>query len=170
MVIIGVRGFLTHTMGDSPSFNGAAYLQGSRSMIGAFLVQVPGAIRGTLVFFFMLFILRILLRNKWVAGGVFVVFWTLIQTLGGHYPAVEIPLTAAIYAIAAIAVVRFGLVTLAVAIFAVDSLGNLPVATNPSLWYFNATAMVMGVIALLAVWAFHASLGGRKLFQGNLLD
>jgi len=71
---------------------------------------------------------------------------------------------------AAVALVRFGLVTLAVAVFTTDSIGNLPITFNPSIWYFWGPIFVMASVILLAVWAFRAATAGRKLFAADLFE
>jgi hypothetical protein len=76
----------------------------------------------------------------------------------------------AVYAIAAVALVRFGLVTLAAAIFTVDTVGDLPITTNTSLWYFGSTVFVMAAVVVLAAWAFRAATAGRKLFSADLFE
>jgi len=134
------------------------------------MVNVPAAVQGTLMFFFMLFILRVLLRNRWLAAAVFVAIWTAIQTLGSDRLAIQVPVWMAIYSIAAFALVRFGLVTLAAAVFTADSMGNIPMTLNPSLWYFNATVFVTLAVLALAVWSFKEATAGQRIFSADLLE
>ena len=157
-------------MGGRPSPSDTAYLEGARSTLGAWMAHVPGAVRGTLFFFFILFVFRVLLRNRWLAAAVFVAIWTTIQSLGGSHPAIDIPTYMAVYGIAAVALVRFGLVTLAAAIFTVDTVGDLPITTNTSLWYFGSTVFVMAAVIVLAAWSFRAATAGRKLFAADLFE
>jgi hypothetical protein len=165
-----IRAFATRAFGAVPGLNNTAYLEGARSTVGAWMIQVPGSVRATLIFFFLLFILRVLLRNQWLAAAAFTALWTLIQSLGTQHPAIEIPLQVAIYAICAVALVRFGLVTLAAAVFTADTLGNVPISTNPAIWYFGSTVFVMGIVILLAAWSFHAATAGRKLFATDIFE
>jgi serine/threonine-protein kinase len=170
MLIGAGRSLITRGMGGEPSFDNTDYLQGARSALGAWMVNVPGAVQGTLMFFFMLFIFRVLLRNRWLAAAMFVAIWTAVQTLGGDHLAINIPTHIAIYSIAALALVRFGLVTLAVAVFTADSMGNVPMTLNPSLWYFNATVFVTLAVLALAVWSFQEAIAGQKIFSADLLE
>jgi hypothetical protein len=156
--------------GSEPSFHNASFLEGMRATLAEQTAQVSGAVRITLVFFFMLFILRVLLRNKWLAAAAFVAFWTVLQTLGSSHPWIAAPVVIAIYVIAAVALVRFGLVTLAVAAFTTDSLNNVPITLNPSIWYFEATVFVVATVLILAAWAFYAATAGRKLFTADLFE
>jgi serine/threonine-protein kinase len=169
-MLIGLDGILTTAVGGEPGFGNTHYMEGVRATLGAWTVQIPGAVRGTLIFFFMLFILRVLLRNKWLAAAVFVALWTAFQTVGSTHLFIDIPTIGALYLIAAIAVVRFGLVTLAAAVFVADTLGSLPITMNPSIWYFGSSVFVSVSIILLGAWAFHAATAGRKLFTGDLFE
>jgi tRNA A-37 threonylcarbamoyl transferase component Bud32 len=156
--------------GGEPSFHNTALLEGMRATLAEQTGQVSGAVRITLVFFFMLFILRVLLRNKWLAAAAFVAFWTVLQTLGSTHPLIAAPVITAIYVIAAVALVRFGLVTLAVAAFTTDSIGNAPLTSNPSIWYFGSGVLVVATVLGLAAWAFYAATAGRKLFAADLFE
>jgi serine/threonine-protein kinase len=153
-----------------PSFNNVDYLDGMRATLAESTALVTESIRTTLVFFFMLFILRVLLRNKWLAAVAFVAIWTTLQTLGSTHPLISAPTIMAIYIVAAVALARFGLVTLAVAAFTTDSIGNIPITMNPSLWYFGTTVFAVATIAILAGWAFRAATAGRKLFSADLFE
>jgi serine/threonine-protein kinase len=169
-VINDIDVLISHAVGVAPGMHNSSFLEGTRSVLAAWTVQFPSAIRGTLLFFFMLFILRVLLRNQWLAAGVFVAIWSVFQTLASAHPLIDGPAVTAIYLIAAVALVRFGLVTLAVAVFTTDSIGNLPITFNPSIWYFWGPIFVMAGVILLAVWAFRAATAGRKLFAADLFE
>ncbi len=65
---------------------------------------------------------------------------------------------------------RFGLVTLAVAVFVTDSLGNVPMTSDFSRWYATTTLMVPAIVLALTIWAFYAAMGGQKLIKGDLLE
>lgn len=170
LLLFAIRSVITRAAGLEPGGGGTEFLQGARSTLGMWLTHIPASIRATLMFFFILFILRVVLRNKWVAAAVFVALWTAVQTLGSAHPASEIPIVIAVYVIAAVALTRFGLITLAAAVFTTDSIGGVPITLNPSIWYFGSTVLVVGAVVVLAAWAFQASLAGRKLFSADLFE
>jgi hypothetical protein len=169
-MIGGIGGLFGEAAGAAPGFHNSDYLQGMRATLGAWTSQMTGAVRITLVFFFMLFILRVLLRNKWLAAAAFVAIWTVLQTLASTHPWMALPILLAIYIIAAVALVRFGLVTLAVAAFTTDAIGNVPMTLNPSIWYFSSEVFVVCSVLLLAAWSFQAATAGRKLFTADLFE
>jgi hypothetical protein len=145
-----------------------AFLDGTRSAAGAWVRQIPNSINGTLLFFFVLFVLRVLLRRQWLAAAAFVILIAGPRLLMSNYPWVDGPMLLLVYGIAAVVVVRFGFVSLLTGIFTADLLLNLPVSFDAGAWYFTAPALAFLSIAGLAIWAFRAALGGRKLVSEEL--
>jgi serine/threonine-protein kinase len=170
IVIFHVRGLLTMRNGASPQFYSTDYLVGGRQALGAWLLHIPGAIQGTLLFFFLLFVLRVLLRKEWLAAIVFVALWVALKTLGSDYPWIEAPAWALLYGVAAFVVFRFGFVALAVGIFATDMLLNVPLTLDFSAWYFSSALLPLLSVVALAVWGFYTSLAGQKLWQGDVFS
>ena len=68
----------------------------------------------------------------------------------------------------AICATRFGLVTLIVSFFVLDTLDQLQVTTNTSAWYFGVGMTVPAAVIALAVWAFRISIGSQKLISDDL--
>src|SRR5262249_40831502 len=92
VVIIEISAaFRTIRLGGAPQFMSTDYLLGGRSTLGAWLNQLPGAIQGTLVFFFLLVILRFLLRNRWAAAAGFVLLFTTLNVLTSAPPVLDAP-------------------------------------------------------------------------------
>jgi hypothetical protein len=146
-----------------PPALGTNYLMGVREMVGTFLTQVPGSILGAFFFFGILVGLRSLLRNPWLVGAAFVALWVALKLLSSQHPWVELPTQVLIYSIAAFACVRFGLLTLAAAVFVADILLNCPVSFDFSRWYAATTIWVPLAILAIAAWSFRSALAGRKL-------
>jgi hypothetical protein len=151
-------------MGAAPGFFDTNYLIGGRQALGAWLFQVPAAILGALEFFYLLLGLRMVLRKGWVAAVVFVAIFTGLNS-GSSYAAVEIPAHVVVYAIAVLIVYRFGLVPLAVAIFTIDMLANVPFTANFSAWYMSTSIFALLSVLALAGWGFYHSLGGQRLWH-----
>jgi len=75
-----------------------------------------------------------------------------------------------VYTIAAFAVTRFGLITLAVAIFVANELFNLPLTPDFSAWYgFAGWVLVLAYVAI-AAWGFRTSLGGQRLLKADAFE
>ncbi len=153
-----------------PTFRDTSFLEGTRSVLAAFAMQLSASVTGTLGFFFLMFLLRVLLRNKWLAGGAFTLIFVSLKLLNSSHPWLDGAAFFAIYAIAAVVIVRFGLVAIATGIFTANLLLNFPPTGNLSAWYFPVTPAVLGAMLALAAWSFHTSLGGQKLWDKELFE
>jgi hypothetical protein len=161
---------LEHRLGGPPTFGSSDYFQGTRSVLGAWMNNLTGSIQGTLAFFFLLFLLRVLLRKPWLAMIAFVAFWTGLKLIGSHYPAIEGTTYVVVYGLAALMVMRFGFLSLALAIFVADLLTNVPLTSHFSEWYFAGPFFVWLSVLAIGCWAFYIALAGQKLWQKSLLD
>ena len=151
--------------GASPELQSTAYLLGGRQALGQWLMQMPSSVFATIEFFFLLLGLKIILRKDWLAALGFIAIFVGLRALTGSYLALTIPLYAVVYAVAAVLVLRFGLVPLAVAAFTIDMLENVPFTTDFSEWYFAATVFALLGVLAIAAWGFYFSLGGQPLFK-----
>lgn len=152
-------------LGASPQLFSSDYLIGGRSLLGAVIVRLPSAIQTTLIFLLVLIGLRYLLRNRWATAAVFVLLFTMLESLGSSHLGLLLPMKALIYAIAAFSLVRFGLITLAVAVFVVNTLLNVPVTLDFSRWYASTAMAVPLAVLAVAIWAFFTAMGGQKLIS-----
>lgn len=165
LLIFQVMHLLEMRIGKGPSMYSGTYLLSAHSALGAWLSNIPNTIRATLLFFFLLFVLRVILRREWLAGAVFVVIWTVQNVLGSDYPLIDAACTMVIYAIAVIVVLRVGFVALAIAIFSNNLLINVPFTMDFSIWYFGNTLFPLLTVVALAVWGFYTALAGQKLWN-----
>lgn len=165
LLIFALRTIPMMHMGAQPGLGGAAYLTGGRTALGAWLAQVPGSIIGTLQFFFILLGLKVLLRKDWLAAVAFVALFALPKAFTSAYLPVELPTEILVYAIAVLIVFRFGLIPLAVAIFTIDMLGNVPFTADLSSWYFSTTILTLLSVVAIAAWGFYHSLGGEPVWK-----
>lgn len=156
--------------GAQPQFAAVEYLLGTRSALGMWVGNLVESVRGALVFFFVLFLLRVLLRNKTLAVICFVLLFSAMNGLGSEHPWIAAPFWLLIYAIAALAVVRFGLVVLATGVFTANVLLNLPVTLDSSHWYAGTSLAVVLSFLAIAGWGFYTSLGGRKLWREGMFE
>jgi predicted Ser/Thr protein kinase len=159
--LYGIRYHLEARFGAPPGLLSTDYLGSARIAIGAWFMHVPGSIGSTLVLFLFLFLCRVLLRKSWLAAAAFVLLWAALKSISSNYPAVEWPMQIILYSALAAGALRYGLVTLTVAIFTADMALNVPVTLNPSAWYFTNATLALATIAALAVWSFYTALAGQ---------
>jgi len=170
VLIFQARIAITQHLGDVPAFGAAEYLHGARYVLGRILNEVPEDIRGTLTFFFVLFLLRVVLRKAWLAAIAFVAIWTAQQVVRSNYPYIDTVTWALIYGCIAFAAVRFGLISLGVGLACIDILLNVPWTADLSSWFIGAPIFAYACIAALGIWAFYTALAGRKLWKGELFE
>jgi serine/threonine-protein kinase len=162
------RNIIETHMGAAPGLGASEHLTGGREALGQWLIQIPGSILSTLLFFFLLLGLKGLLRKDWLAAIVFVSIYALPIGLSSSYVAIELPTQIVAYAIALLIVYRFGLVPLACAIFTINMLGNVPLTTDLSAWYFTDSVLALLSIVALAAWGFYHSLGGEPVWRPEI--
>jgi hypothetical protein len=141
---------------------------GGRTALGAWLYQWPQSIQTTLVFFFLLFGLKVLLRKEWIAGIALVAIFALPRGLGSTFMAVEIPAQILVYAIAVVIVLRFGFVPLVCAIFTINLMANVPFSADLSAWYMPTSILALLSVVVLAGWGFYHSLGGEPIWRPEI--
>jgi serine/threonine-protein kinase len=169
VLIIEARMMLGFTrLGSAPEMGSSDFLLGLRTTLGMALLRTTNGIQGTLIFFTILVGLRYLLRNRWAAAAGFVLIFTVLKSLGTDHLIVDVATGILVYGIAAFALVRFGLITLAVAVFAADFLSEAPITLDFSHWYAPATYLPPLIILALGLWGFSVAVGGQKLFAGDL--
>jgi serine/threonine protein kinase len=168
--VIGLSGYFHTRAGDEPLFANTELLLGFRETIADGFVNVVASIQTTLVFFLVLFLLRALVKNRWVAALLFVLLFTIPRILGSDHYYIDAPMFAAIYGIAAISLVRFGLITLAVGVFTADVIANVPVSLDFSNWYAARALAVILSFIVLAAWGFYISLAGQHLWKDELFE
>jgi hypothetical protein len=159
--LYGIRFHLEGRFGAPPATPTAEYLAGAHLAIGTWLLRIPGSISSTLLLFLLMFFFRVLLRKSWLAAAAFALLFTALRSSSSNYPAVEWPIQALIYGALSAGALRFGLITLVVALYTADLSLNIPITLNPSAWYFSTATLALATIAVLAIWGFHSALAGR---------
>ena len=155
-------------MGAAPALFSTDALMGGRTALGAWLHQWPQSIQTTLVFFFLLFGLKVLLRKEWIAAIVLVVIFAVPRGLSSTFMAVEIPAQILVYAIAVLIVLRFGFIPLVCAVFTINLLGSVPFSADLSAWYMTTSILALLSVVALAGWGFYHSLGGEPIWRPEI--
>lgn len=162
--------FFDIRLGERPLLPQLDYLEGIRATVSIWLGNIIGALVGLLLFFFVLVLLRVVVRNRWLAAALFVIIFTTPKIIGSEHPLIDGPVWMIIYGIAAFAVVRFGLIVLAMAGFTANVLLNLPHTADFSAWYApNVIGVLLSFVAI-AVWGFYAALAGQKVLKDELFE
>jgi hypothetical protein len=112
-----------------------------------------------------------LLRNQWLAAAAFVILLSARPVLQEReHLWLILAIYVVVYSLAAIALVRFGLVSLAAALFCTDLIANLPMTANLSNWFAGSTIFGYASIAAIGIWAFYLALAGQRLWKEELFE
>ena len=169
-ILFGVGFMIAQRSGLQPSFSDRGLLFGLRGTLGTVIYHLTNSVTGTLQFFFVMFVLRVIARKPWLAAICFVVVFAGMRTIGNSNALLMAPLYVAIYGIAAFVVLRFGFVSLAAGIFVADLLLNIPTITAVSSWFFGNLVFVLVLVLALAAWGCYTSLGGQKIWKEQMLE
>jgi serine/threonine-protein kinase len=150
-----------------PTWTDGRLLMGAADAFGAWLARGPHRIRDGLLFFFLLFLLRVLLRRQWLAGVAFVSVLSLPLALGADAVWASLLGGTVIYGLAAFVVFRFGLLALTIG-FCVSGLIGPPVTMHVGAWYFWNVNFLLGSAVALTLWAWYTSLGSRSFWASRL--
>jgi serine/threonine-protein kinase len=169
-LVFALGNFVQMRTGASPLLANSEVLAGVRETVALGLLNLIGSIRTTVIFFFLLVFLRLLVKNRWLAAAIFVLLLTVPRALTSVHPLIDTPVFLIIYSIAAFAVVRFGLIVLVVGAFCADAVINMPITRDFSNWYAARSLSVVLGFVVIAAWGFYTSLGGQRLWKDDLLE
>ena len=158
---------LYHGSGARPDFVSPEVLTSFRAALGECLEGVPHSIRESLIFVFMMVVLRVLLRNQWLAAAAFLAIWTSLSVLNGA-SAVYVAADLLVYASIAFTVLRFGLLALATAMCIDSFINEIPFTLNVSTWYFGLSLIMALAVIVLVCWAFREAVRGQKLLRDEI--
>jgi serine/threonine-protein kinase len=140
-------------------------LLGVTGAVAAFMTLIPNCVVQGLVWFVLIFVLRVVLRRDWLAAGAFVAIYMVLHGLAATAnPALAALFGAMQTALLVFMMLRFGLVALAASSFVYVLLILFPITADFSAWYAGASLFALLSVAAMAAFALHASLAGRPLF------
>lgn len=138
-------------------------LSGARAMIAELGNDVAIGVFFGLIFLFLLFLFRMVLRRQWAAGALLILILAASAAFNTENAALGALFGALSGAIFLFVMVRFGLVAM-IAAFLFNALMTFPITTNASAWYAGVGFTALALIAAITLYAFYTSLGGRSVF------
>ena len=147
----------------------ASALLGVRPAFSLLLFYVVVFTLWALLVFFLLFILRLVLKRDWLAAIVVALIGAGTNQ-GGEYPIVTYALLAVIWLSILLVLIRFGMLALVLGLVIQNALTLFPTTSHFSRWYASAGLTGIIVILALALYGFYTGLAGKPLFTGAVLD
>ncbi|HEX4378856.1 MAG TPA: serine/threonine-protein kinase, partial [Candidatus Acidoferrum sp.] len=170
VLIFEIGNLFSIRMGDALQFGSGDLLGGFREAIGYYFNVAGNSIQGALAFFLMLVLIKLIVRNQWLAVAVFIAIQTTPRLLGSDHVLLDLVVWVIVYLIAAVAVVRFGLIALGIGVFVADVLLNVPYSLDFSNWYAAHNLLLVFSFFAIGVWGFYLSLGGKKLIKDEFFQ
>ena len=137
--------------------------------IGDILLNVMLYLFGSLVLFFIFFLMRLVLRKEWLAIAVTVVLLS-IQSAFSDHGILNVTQNVVVVGMALLLLVRFGLLALLVAFSLNNVLQAYPLTGHFSEWYAQPTIVVFLLISALAIFGFYTSTAGKSRLGNISLD
>jgi hypothetical protein len=135
-------------------------LLGARFFASSTIAFSYSAILNTLSLFVVVFLLRLVLRRDWLAGGTLIVVGTLAGMIGKDLPMLTAAFTVTALLVFVTLLLRFGLVAVTVANFIAAILTTgFPLSLEFSRWYGGGTVVVLLALSAAAVFGFRLSQG-----------
>jgi serine/threonine-protein kinase len=144
-------------------------LLGFRPVLGSVFAYTWIFVLYALGIFFILFLLRFLVKKDWVAALV-IVFLGAISNTGGDYFWATFLASAVIWLSIYIVLRRFGVLALVVGLVVQNMLVVFPMTSHLSRWYASGAVTGMVTIVAIALLAFYYALAGQRLFSAPSLD
>jgi Protein kinase domain len=145
-------------------------LNGVRYLIALLMAELGFSVVRAMGMFCWLLLLRVALRNQRLA---IVALFVLLVTVAG-LPGEGVPVAVAGAALAAALLIgtllRFGLLSVACLLYFNATLAHVPLTLDTSAWYAGRSFLGLGLLAALALYGFHTSLGGKPMLGAALED
>jgi serine/threonine-protein kinase len=135
-------------------------LLSSRFIVATVAGDLATGIGNGLRFCFVLFVFRMLFRNRWLGAAGIAAIVSVIST-DFSWPATAIVVNIVTACGLAVLTVLFGVVAAVVASAVPLLIINMLITTDFSAWYGTSSLVAVVIVAVLALWAFRASLGER---------
>jgi len=140
-------------------------LLGARHLVGEFLYLVSDGLYKALGILFLIFLGRTLLRKQWLAAGVVVILLAAINAANAINPFIGWPVNIVFFGVLVFTLMRFGLLSMAVALFISLFLGQFPLTTDWSVWYSGEMAFTVIAVLAFALYGLRTAQAGQSLFK-----
>lgn len=141
-------------------------LGGGRHLLEGIGTSLMGALQLSFVLFFVILLLRALLKREWLTGVVFALLFGLNGLFSTH-PVIDCPYNAFINGLFAFMLVRFGLLCSIIGYFCFSLVIAYPVCFDLTAWYASAAIFPLFVVGAIAVYGFRTTLGGRSILDAE---
>jgi len=158
-----------HSLPLVPSWISTLVLRGPTELVAALLVRSSTSVQWALATVSFVLLARILVRNDRVAILVSIVCLGMVVLPDANLP---LAIASGIFSasVAFVLLVRYGMLSVAVALFYFFAVGRWPLTFNFSEWYVWRSIFGLSVLAAIAIYGFYAATAGQALFGDRSLE
>ncbi|HYL83529.1 MAG TPA: serine/threonine-protein kinase [Candidatus Angelobacter sp.] len=160
---------LFHGLPPQPGIPEMQSLLGAIPVIGLMFAYTWIYVLYALGVFFMLFLLRFVVKMDWIAALV-LVFLGAISNTGGDYFWATFLASAIIWLSIYMILRRFGVLALVVGLVVQNMLVVFPLTSHLGRWYASGAIAGILTVAGIALFAFSNALAGQRLFTDSTFD
>ena len=144
--------------------------RGASEFLSSVLGGMSAAVVVSLGYLFLIFLMYVITRRRWLAGLVIVLVLTIPAAVRSDGPVITASTVALYFLLLLVAYFRVGLLAVVAGNLVLYLLHQMPMGIDLTAWH--STYMIAAIVGFItiAAWAFHTSLGGQKLFKGSLLE
>lgn len=158
------------TKGDGPNPIDLKTTLGMRYAIATLLVNAINSASFSMLYFFALFLAKMIFRKDWIAGLVVLLVTSIAAILEPGATALNLISSLASIVAVVIVLLRFGLLALVTMSMVTGTARRCYLAFEPGAWYGESGIVAIVALGILSLLAFRWALGGRKLISENALD
>jgi serine/threonine-protein kinase len=158
-----------HGVAGPPSIPNLSGLEGIRMLAAFGLEAISNALFDPMIALFILFLMRVLLRNQWLAAAASVALLTVIAVGSPVVSAIDIPATVISELIEVLVLLRFGVPAVIAGGIVSTYLLDTPITFDFSSWYADIGVAAIAGSILIAWYGFRVSLAGRPLWRDDAL-
>jgi serine/threonine-protein kinase len=144
-------------------------LLGARNLMGAALIAISNTIVQVLVAFFVLFLMRSLLRREWLVAPVYIGWFALIGMWDSSAPVIDVVFSLALSALTYAVITRVGFLAMLVALYVQFLLIESPLTNDFSLWYAGPTIFAALLVSGMAAYGASIAIKGTDIIRDELL-
>ena len=141
-------------------------LASAAGAVGFLLRPIAGGLFSAFSITFTLFVIRFLVRSYWASvllSGLLV----LLTFMGGENFLLETPFAVLNSVIIMFALLRFGILALAVTFFTISLLTSFPITLDLSLWYAPQALLMFAMLAVMLAYGMRTALGNQPLLASD---
>jgi eukaryotic-like serine/threonine-protein kinase len=143
---------------------------GARAIIADQSISLVAAPTTWLGFLFVVLLLRTSLRKGWLAAVAGALLLGVVDAGGNQFAPAAWVFGLVFGSLVVFLLIRFGLLVLVANYVIHDVLVGFPLTTQGSAWYAGLSLAGILLMAAIALYGFHTSLGGRPVFGGAVIE